>query len=49
MVVLMLMANQLKQLAKDYGLFIISATQVNANGMADDGEFKDMTSIRGFC
>lgn len=48
-VVLMLMANQLKQLAKDYGLFIISATQVNANGMADDGEFKDMTSIRGFC
>ena len=46
-VVLMLMANQLKQLAKDYGIFIMSATQVNAVGMADDGEFKNETSIRG--
>ena len=46
-VLLMLMANQLKQLAKDYGLFIMSATQVNATGMADDGEFKDATCIRG--
>ena len=47
MVVLMLMANQLKQLAKDYGLFIMSSTQVNANGMEDDGRFKDAMSIRG--
>lgn len=47
MVVLMLMANQLKQLAKDYKLFIMSATQVNATGMEDDGAFKDVTSIRG--
>ena len=48
MVILMLMANQLKQLAKDYNLFIFSATQINAAGMEDTGEFKDMTSIRGF-
>ena len=47
-VLLMLMANQLKQLAKDYNLFIFSATQINAAGMEDTGEFKDMTSIRGF-
>ena len=46
-VVLMLMSNQLKQLAKDYGLFIFSATQVNMGAMADDGEFKNEMSIRG--
>jgi len=47
-VVLMLMANQLKQLAKDYGLFIFSATQVNALAMGDDEMgFKDEKSIRG--
>lgn len=47
-VVLMLMANQLKQLAKDYHLFIFSATQVNALGMGDDElDFKDEKSIRG--
>ena len=46
-VVLMLMANQLKQLAKDYNLFIFSATQVNANAMFDDGEFKNEGCIRG--
>ena len=47
-VVLMLMANQLKQLAKDYGLFIFSATQVNALAMGDDEmAFKDEKSIRG--
>ena len=48
-VILMLMANQLKQLAKDYGLFIFSATQVNALAMGDDNEmsFKDEKSIRG--
>ena len=45
-VVLMLMSNQLKQLAKDYNLFIFSATQVNALAMSDDGEFKNETSIR---
>lgn len=47
-VVLMLLANQLKQLAKDYNLFIMSATQVNAFGMGDEEmEFKDEKSIRG--
>lgn len=46
-VVLMLMANQLKQLAKDYGIFIFTATQVNATGLQEDGEFKDAASIRG--
>lgn len=46
-VILMLMSNQLKQLAKDYGLFILSATQVNAGAMAEDGEFKNETCIRG--
>ena len=44
--ILMLMANQLKQLAKDYNLFIFSATQVNMSAMADDGEFKNEMSIR---
>ena len=46
-VILMLMANQLKQLAKDYGLFILSATQVNMSAMGDDGAFKNEMSIRG--
>ena len=45
--ILMMMANQLKQLAKDYGIFIFSATQVNMSAMADDGEFKNEMSIRG--
>lgn len=45
--ILMLMANQLKQLAKDYNIFIFSATQVNMSAMSDDGEFKNETSIRG--
>ena len=43
----MMMANQLKQIAKDYGVFIFSATQVNAKGMESDGEFKDESCIRG--
>ena len=47
-VILMLMANQLKQLAKDYGLFIFSATQVNSLAMGDDEmTFKDEKCIRG--
>jgi len=47
-VVLMLMANQLKQIAKDYGIFIFSATQVNSLAMGDDEMgFKDEKSIRG--
>ena len=45
--ILMMMANQLKQLAKDYNIFIFSATQVNANAMMDDAEFKNETCIRG--
>ena len=47
-VILMMMANQLKQLAKDYNLFIFSATQVNALAMGDEEmAFKDEKSIRG--
>ena len=45
--ILMMMANQLKQLAKDYNIFISSSTQVNVNAMSDDGEFKNETCIRG--
>ena len=45
--ILMMMANQLKQIAKDYNIFIFSATQVNAGAMMDDGEFKNETCIRG--
>ena len=42
------MANQLKQLAKDYNIFIFSATQVNAGGISDDDmEFRDEKCIRG--
>ena len=48
--ILMMMANQLKQVAKDYNLFIFSATQVNATGMIGedaDMKFQDEKSIRG--
>lgn len=45
--ILMMMANQLKQVAKDYNVFIFSATQVNAMAMGDDGEFKNEMCIRG--
>ena len=45
--ILMMMANQLKQLAKDYNLFILSATQVNMGAMGEDGEFKNEMNIRG--
>lgn len=45
--VLMMLSNELKQLAKDYNLFIMSATQVNATGMEDNGDFKNETCIRG--
>lgn len=45
--VLMLMTNQLKQIARDYHVFIFSATQVNANAMEDNGEFKNEMCIRG--
>ena len=44
----MMMANQLKQIAHDYKIFIFSATQVNALGIADEEmEFKDEKTIRG--
>ena len=46
-VCLMLLSNQLKQIAKDYNIFIFSATQVNVNAMMDDGAFKNETCIRG--
>lgn len=45
--ILMMMANQLKQIAKDYNIFIFSSTQVNVAAMNDDGEFKNETCIRG--
>lgn len=46
--ILMMMANQLKQIAHDYNVFIFSATQVNALGMENDEmEFKDERCIRG--
>lgn len=42
------MSNQLKQLAKDYNIFIFSATQVNAEGMSNDNTgFRNETCIRG--
>ena len=46
-VILMMLANQLKQLAKDYNLFIFSATQVNSSAMMDDGQYKNETCIAG--
>ena len=46
--ILMMMANQLKQLAKDYNIFIFSSTQVNAAGMnPEDSAFMDEKTIRG--
>ena len=44
-VVLMMLSNQLKQLAKDYNIFIASSTQVNAHGLEEG--FKDESTIRG--
>lgn len=45
-VALGMMANQLKQLAKDYGFFVQSSTQLNGEGMGKPG-FKDETCLRG--
>ena len=45
--ILMMMANQLKQIAKDNNICIFSSTQVNASAMIDDMEFKNETCIRG--
>ena len=45
-VALTMLSTQLKDLAKDYNLFISSATQVNAEAMNGDG-FKNETCIRG--
>lgn len=41
-----MLSNQLKQLAKDYNIFIFSSTQVNANAMLEEG-FKNESCIRG--
>lgn len=41
-----MLANQLKQIAKDYNVFIMSSTQVNAEGMMNEG-FKDEKCLRG--
>lgn len=45
-VALGLLANQLKQLAKDYNIFVATSTQVNAEGMNKPG-FKDENCLRG--
>lgn len=45
-VALMMLSNQLKQLAKDYNIFVFSSTQVNANAMLEEG-FKNESCIRG--
>lgn len=45
--ILMMMSNQLKQIAKDYNIFISSSTQVNVMAMTDDLDFKNETCIRG--
>lgn len=42
----MMLSNQLKQLAKDYNIFVFSSTQVNANAMLEEG-FKNESCIRG--
>lgn len=41
----MMLSNQLKQLAKDYKIFIFSSTQTNAKALEQD--FKDENCIRG--
>lgn len=45
-VALTLLSTQLKDLAKEYNLFVSSSTQVNAEAMNGEG-FKSETSIRG--
>lgn len=44
-VALMLLSNQLKEIAKEYNIFISSSTQVNAEGMSDG--FKGESCLRG--
>lgn len=41
-----MLANQLKQLAKDYNIFVSSSTQMNSEGMNKPG-FKDEKCLRG--
>ncbi len=41
----MMLSNQLKQLAKDYNIFVFSSTQTNAKAQEED--FKDESCIRG--
>lgn len=45
-VILMLLANQLKEIAKKYNVFIMSSTQLNADGMKAEG-FKNEMCLRG--
>ena len=45
-VALGMLSNQLKQLAKDYNIFVSSSTQVNAKAKEEE-EFKDESCIRG--
>ena len=44
---LLMMSTQLKELAKQYNLFISSSSQLNATGMEDDGAFKNEMCLRG--
>lgn len=44
---LLMMCTQLKELAKQYKIFISSSSQLNATGMEDDGEFKNEMCLRG--
>jgi len=46
-VALMLLANQLKEIAKTYNVFIMTSTQLNGDGLATDGKRRDQRMIRG--
>ena len=44
---LLMMSTQLKELAKQYNIFISTSSQLNATGMEDDGAFKNEMCLRG--
>ena len=46
MVVLMLLSNQLKEIAKTYNIFVMSSTQLNGEGLVS-GRKRDQSMIRG--
>lgn len=45
-VALTMLSTQIKQLAKDYNIFIMTSTQTNANAMIEEG-FKNESCVRG--